>query len=296
MQWRTFYKFCENYKIHEWPVTTNTLCLFAQHLSKKFRSVKSIESYLYGVVKLHLYADIMPPNLKDFKIKITLLGLKRRLKHKIQQARPLTPKLLLLIKRFLTPSNTRHVVFWAILLTGFYLLLRKSNLVPNTRHSFDSKKHLSTKQVKITKNFVQITIYWSKTIQFHQRKLTQKMYALNRSQLCPVKAFNDLFSKLRHKTQGPCFVCSDGKLYSYNMLQHDLRKYLKLGGVKRFYRFSAHSLRRGGLTWGFKAGLSKKYLKSLGDWRSDCFERYLSFPKEVRNNASKIIRNSLLKI
>lgn len=186
-------------------------------------------------------------------------------------------------------------MFWAILITGFHLLLRKSNLVPSTRQSFDAHKQLTTKQVKITKQYVQVTIYWSKTIQFHQRKLTQKMFAL-KNQLCPVKAYNNLFQKIRHHKQGPCFICSDGKPYSYNMLHHDLRKYLKLGGVRKFYKYSAHSLRRGGLSWGFKAGLSKKYLKSLGDWRSDCFERYLSFPRDVRSNASKVIKNSLNKI
>lgn len=188
------------------------------------------------------------------------------------------------------------MVFWTVLLTGFYLLLRKSNLVPNTQNTFNPTKQLKTEQVTITNNYVQIVITWSKTIQFHQRRIKQKMFRLRNHALCPVQAFRTLFRKLKPKIAGPVFICADGKPYSYNMLQHDLKKYLKLVGINKSHRFSAHSLRRGGLAWGYKIGLNKKYLKSLRDWRSECYQVYLSFPKEVRERASLSFKNSLKEL
>lgn len=293
VKWKAFDRFCNKFNLHEWPTSTNTICLFAQYLAKTFRSVKSIESYLYGVVQLHLFAGTTPPNLKDFQVKLTIRGLKRTLKHRVKQAKPMTPFLLQKIHALLNPANQKNIVFWAILITGFHLLLRKSNLVPDTKSSFDPRKQLTRKQVQVKKQFVRIIITWSKTIQFHQKKLILKMYKSSNRILCPVRAFNRLFCSVSPAPDHPCFLCKDGTPFTYNMLQYELKKYLRLAGVKGWSRYSAHSLRRGGLVWGYKIGLSKKFLKSLGDWSSECFERYLAFPREIRDTASIAFRDSL---
>lgn len=293
-QWRTFNKFCDKYDIHEWPSSTETLCLFAQYLAKRMRSVKSIENYLFGVVKLHLYAGEVAPSLKDFQIQLTLKGLRRRLRHRIKQAEPITPSLLLKIHKLLEFSNPKHTVFWAVLLTGFYLLLRKSNLVPINKITFNPKKQLSRKSVKIKHNKVQVIITWSKTIQFNRKKLKLNMYKIKHSPLCPVRPFQRMFEQITVGPNQPCFSCHDGGPFSYNMLQYYLRTFLAKAGVKKYTRFSAHSLRRGGLEWGYQQGLPRSFLKTLGDWKSDCFKIYLSYPRQVRDKAAKLICDSLL--
>lgn len=296
VQWKAFNHFCDKFNLHEWPTSTETLCLFAQHLATRMRSVKSVESYLVGVVDLHLYAGVTPPSLKEFNIKLTLRGIRRSLKHRIKQPKPMTPQLLLKIFKLLYFDRFEDTVFWAILLTGFFLLLRKSNLVPNTQDSFDKTKHLTRKQVKLNKHFVKVTVTWSKTIQFHEKRLTYKMYSLPDSDLCPVKAFTRLFQRSIAELEQSCFLLRDGLPFSYNMLNYRIKKFLKAAKVKKFYKYSAHSLRRGGLLLGFKSGLPKKFLKALGDWRSECFEVYLSFPTEIRDTAAKKIREKLLKM
>lgn len=293
VQWKAFEQFCVKYNTNEWPTTTETLCLFAQHLATRMRSVKSIKSYLFGVKKLHLYAGVQPPDLKEFHLQLTLKGLERELKHRVVQAKRMTPKLLMKIWYLLDPKNKTHTLFWAILLTGFFLLLRKSNLVPHSKGSFDAKKQLKRKQVIIEQDWVKVVITWSKTIQFNQKKLVLKMFKIPNSPLCPVNAFRAYFKAIPGKPQDPCFMCEDGSSFSYNQLQYFIKKFIKEAGVKKWHRYSAHSLRRGGLEWGYKQNLSKKYLKALGDWSSDCFETYLSFSKQTRTRAAKVVRNSL---
>lgn len=293
VQWRAFEKFCVKYDTNEWPTSTETLCLFAQHLAARMRSVKSIKSYLIGVKKLHLYAGVPPPDLKEFHLQLTLKGLERELKHRVLQAKRMTPKLLLKIKSCLDPKNITHSAFWTILLTGFFLLLRKSNLVPDSKESFDAKKQLKRKQVSINKKWVRVVITWSKTIQFNQKKLNLKMFRIPNSPLCPVSAFEKYFELMPGLPEDPCFMCKDGIPFTYNQLQYYIKKFVKKVGVKKWYRYSAHSLRHGGLEWGYRQNLSKKYLKALGDWSSDCFEVYLSFSKQTRTKAAKRIRNSL---
>lgn len=194
----------------------------------------------------------------------------------------------------LDPEKQEDSVFWAILLTGFFLLLRKSNLVPDTQNSFNGEKQLTRKQVKVRKHCVKITVFWSKTIQFHQRKLQLKIYRIKNSPLCPVQAFKKLFKVSHPHPDQSCFLCADGLPFSYNMLNYRIRKYLKKAGVRNYKQFSAHLLRWGGLLAGFRAGLPKEFLKILGDWRSQCFEVYLSFPKETRDKAAKLVRDSLM--
>lgn len=295
VQWKAFNDFCDKFNLHDWPASTETLCLFAQHLARRMRSVKTVQAYLYGVVQLHLYAGITPPDINHFQVKLTIRGIRRFLKHRVQQCKPMTPVLLLKIHKLLNFNNVNDTVFWAVLLTGFYLLLRKSNLVPDNQSSFNRTKHLTKGQVQLNKNFVRVKITWSKTIQFEQRVLYLKMFRLRNSDLCPVQAFKRLFAVTNPKDKQSCFLDNSGLPFSYGMLNYRIKKYLKLAGVRKFYRYSAHSLRREGLLAGFKAGLPRELLKCLGDWRSDCFQVYLSFPRQVREQAGKRVRDSLKK-
>lgn len=286
IQWKTYHKFCEKFERHEWPTSTETLCLFAQHLAKKFRSVDSIEHYLQGVKKLHLYAGEQPPDLKSFHLQLTIKGLRRTLRHRIRQAKPITPEILLAINKTLDMSDSTNVVLWAAFLTAFFLLLRKSNIVPLNRHSFDPGKQLSRGQIKVSDKHVRVKIDWSKTIQFRERSVSFKMRRIKNSPLCPVKAFKQMLRRVPANKSAPCFVCADGLPLSYNMFNYRLKKALKQCG-KKYKRFSAHSFRHGGLTWGYKMGVERKMLQAMGDWKSSCFERYLAFSKELRYGAHK---------
>ena len=61
----------------------------------------------------------------------------------MKRAQPITPEILLDIVSFLNLSKHRDLSFWAILLIGFFGMLRKSNLMPDKKDSFDPSKQLS---------------------------------------------------------------------------------------------------------------------------------------------------------
>lgn len=44
--------------------------------------------------------------------------------------------------------------------------------------------------------------------------------------------------------------------------------------------FSTHSLRRGGCSYAFTSKVPTELIKAHGDWKSDCYQRYLSFSLE----------------
>lgn len=260
------------------------------------RLVNSINNYLSGIKTSHLYAGGSPTNLKEFQIQLTLKGIKLKVKHSVRRAKAITPKLLKLIYSKLNPKNHIHTVFWSVILTGFYLLLQKSHLVRNNCRSFNPKHQVTRNSIKLKPNYVQVVVTWSKTIQFNDKKLVLKMFAIPGCVLCPVKAFTRLFRYVKAEDTDAYFLCPNGKPFSDNMLKYYLHKCLSQAGVKNVSHFSSHSLRTGGLSWGYRIGLSKNYLKSVGDWKSDCYEVYLTFPKQVRDSAALPMRNTLTRI
>ena len=97
-----------------------------------------------------------------------LKGLARLNPHCSKQARPITPMILCYILTKLDLNNPCDTTFWCLFLHVFFLMLRKSNLVPNSVSSFKLEKQLSRKNIVYDKekNILLITIKWSKTIQF----------------------------------------------------------------------------------------------------------------------------------
>ena len=64
---------------------------------------------------------------------------------------------------------------------AFFLMFRKSNLVPNTVATFDSKKQRCRKNFTFDeKRNVLITIQWSKAIQFGERTLVIPLVCVSR--------------------------------------------------------------------------------------------------------------------
>ena len=93
-QWRIFYAFCKIYAIFIWPVTAHVLCLFVQFLSYNLKSPFSIVNYMSGVCTLHLLTNFPPPDMQNYEVKIMVKGLRRKMKHEVKQAVPITPLLL----------------------------------------------------------------------------------------------------------------------------------------------------------------------------------------------------------
>lgn len=280
-QWHKFVSFCKRYDISEWPASVGTLCLYAQHLSRQFRSVQSIHNYLNGVRLLHLLSSAECPNFGHFMLKLTLKGLARRKRAVVKQAEPVTPKILLDIKSKMDLSTKLHKVLWAMFLVAFYLMLRKSNLTPTAKAKFDGSNQLTRGDLKLKRNAAVFRIKWTKTLQFGRRTLTIPVPANARSKLCPVRALRRMIKALPGKAHQPLFMDELGHPIPYSAFLRNSRKFLRGAGYKQAL-FSGHSFRRGATEFAFKAKVSPALIKVHGDWSSSCYERYFQFPYEAR--------------
>ena len=107
--------------------------------------------------------------------------------------------------------------------------------------------------------------------------------------LCPVTAIIHAF-KLTPlaNPSGPAFLWSDNANQlipcTYIAFQSKLRLHLASCNVDPS-RYTSHSFRRGGCSWGLSQGLDGDILKQMGDWKSICYQEYVSVQLKDKINA-----------
>ena len=148
------------------------LCLYAQVLSRSFKSVQSVRNYLSAVKTLHSLLDLKYPETDLMQLKLLLRGIARSKQHVPRKASPITPHILKDMFSFLDLQQDFDLVCWSISLMMFFLMARKSNLLPNSIRSLDPSKQLLRQDIQILDDMLIVHFKWSKTRQFgHSREV-----------------------------------------------------------------------------------------------------------------------------
>ena len=142
------------------------------------------------------------------------------------------------------------MVAWTALLLGFYMFLRKSNLVPDTMTTFDGTQQFCRSDINLLgiDKAMMCEIRWSKTIQHKQKVLRLPVLPAKNKVICPVFWVHYMISRIPAKPDDPVFTLLSGETtlaLSANQLIYRLRKWLILVGEEPT-TYSLHSLRRGG--------------------------------------------------
>ncbi|CAG2202145.1 unnamed protein product [Mytilus edulis] len=278
------------------PTSVNTLCLYGKFLSRSFKSVASIQNYISGVKTLHLLLGVEFPTEDWFSIKLLFRGLSRQNHHMPRRALPITPQILFQMYEFLDMSNPSDVTIWCCFLFAFFLMVRKSNLVPTSAKNFDPHKQLCRKNVIVFSDYLLVRMEWSKTIQFGNRKLELPLVKIKESPLCPYNAYNRMCTLIPADGDKPAFLIPQSKGYKtlcYSFFQKRLRDILEMCGLNSS-KFSSHSFRRGGATWAFHSKVPSELIQFHGDWRSDAYKVYLEFDLQDKLSISRAMADEIL--
>ncbi|VDI05547.1 Hypothetical predicted protein [Mytilus galloprovincialis] len=205
-QWRAFLLFCFYFDVAPIPVTFKTINCYAQFLSRSFKSTDSIRNYINGVKIMHFYLDLPFPPLDNFEFKLLMAGISRVKQHCPRQARPITPDLLKEMLKFLDLDNCTDIVYWCLFFFAFFLMSRKSNLVPDSVDSFDCKRQLTRGKVFMHERVAIVVFEWTKTIQCGERILKIPLVKIDDSILCPVTAYNRMCRMIPAPEESPAFV------------------------------------------------------------------------------------------
>ncbi|VDI19838.1 Hypothetical predicted protein [Mytilus galloprovincialis] len=117
---KTYVQFCEEYEFKAVPCDEKTVEFYVAYLvDKKHFAYSSIRSYINIISILHKMHNLQDPISNSWNIKHLLTGVKRELGTNKSCKAPVTPELLLSMKKVLDMSNHNNIVFWAACLTGF---------------------------------------------------------------------------------------------------------------------------------------------------------------------------------
>ncbi|XP_053388933.1 uncharacterized protein LOC128551982 [Mercenaria mercenaria] len=166
VQWESFLLFCLYFKLCFLPASTSTLQLYAQFLSRSFKSVNSIRNYISGVKTMHAMLGYGIEHINIYLLNLSLKGMARLNPRQVKRAEPITIEILLGIYENMDFSVKSNIVYWCLFLFAFFLLARKSNLVPTSKHDITGGRFLALKDREYFDNYILVHINWSKTIQF----------------------------------------------------------------------------------------------------------------------------------
>ena len=90
-----------------------------------------------------------------------------------------------------------------------------------------------------------------------------------------VCAVNAMRRYLRYrKKKGPFIKFKDGTYLTRQTVTSKIQTTLEYHG-KEVKRYSSHSFRSGAVSTATEAGLPDSLIKSLGQWHSNCYQRYI---------------------
>ena len=173
------------------------------------------------------------------------------------------------------------VVKFAILL-GFYGMLRQSNLAPPNPKTFDPHRHTCRGDVFLHPPGLVILIKWSKCNQRRESQQVIPIAQMPGHPLCPKQAYIDMLADTPNQDPNSPLLQIPGKPLGKSkspFTVSQLRVCFTTIMDSLCYnhkQYSLHSLRRGGATLAFKAGVSYIHIKRHGGWASDAFWQYIT--------------------
>ena len=288
---KRYLEFCYWFNFEPYPLDEWQLMLFATYLSLTMQSADTIKQYCGTICELHEMCGYKPVR-RGPRYQRTIMGIRRTLQHEILQAKPITIDMLRRIAPLVDVNNQKQLAIWVSVLTGFFLFLRKSNLVAEQK-IHDPHHQLSRADIKFDEPVMSFIIKWSKTNQNGEKFELPIVQDMN-SSIClvswilfmveriPAGPHHNLFSYWQNEHIYPV---------TYKDLTDQLRAWIVEIGENDPELYSSHSLRRGGTTHAFSRGVPEQTIKVLGNWASECFRKYIDITVECRLTAWNLISN-----
>ncbi len=124
-------------------------------------------------------------------------------------------------------SDPHIVACWAACIFGFFLLLRKSNLVPDKADEFRPDFQFVRSDIKWHPEAMLISCLGSKVNQYKERVVKLPLVAIPDSPLCPCKAYEALCKNLPNDDSLPVFLTIKNRkiqCFTYHHLQDFIKR------------------------------------------------------------------------
>ena len=220
-----------------------------------------------------------------FQLQRLLKGFKRTSDNTRRKREPMTISILSQLYDILKPMLSEDldtVMIWASFTLAFFGFLRVSEFTSPTPAKAGSS--LTVRDVSFTPNIanptsISVTIKQSKTDPF--REGTTLTIAKSKSHVCAVEALREyLLQRNPQNEHEPLFTLQNGEALTRTVLNSNIRTLLLCLGYQHKH-YAPHSFRIGAATTAAAANLPPWLIKTLGRWRSDCYEVYIRAPRSI---------------
>ena len=221
-------------------------------------------------------------------------GIKAELAKPTKRAAPMSLKILMEIEEKVNYGIEYEFCCYATMLSGFYLTVRSSNLVPSSTKKFNPEEQLTRWHVGFDEKVVTFLIEWSKNNQNKGKELWIPVSRAKNPKVCLVRVMKKFCDTVKAGPHDPCFCYhnekNELKALTYDQLNYQMKEWVNATG-RQGDSYTTHALRRGGINHGIRSGLSPLYLKLIGDWSSLCFLKYVDFDLDMRVRATLDFNN-----
>ena len=287
-----YQRFCDEYNLPEMPADEWQLCRYAAYTADRtnVNAVGTVSNYVSGVRSLQALAGYPSPLMGSPNMKLMMEGIKAYLAQPVKQASPMNLEILTEIYQVVDFDNPFQFCVYACILTGFYLILRISNLVPSSTNNFNPREQFTRWHVGLDQDgkLAVFLIEWSKTVQHCQKEMWVPVMPAQDPRICLLEVLKYYFKIVPAPETAPCFCyhnkCKQCRALMYSQADVQLKEWIKKVGTDET-GFTLHCLHRGGTTHAFEMGIKPEYIKMMGDWASQCFFRYLDIALDNRLRA-----------
>ena len=221
--------------------------------------------------------------MNHFSIREVLAGVKRTRTELPNQRDALLPHHLLAINQHLHVVNHKYrQVFWTACLLAFHTMVRSANLFADSKKS---THHLTLESIVPTSEGFILRFPALKNERF-QKKITPIPIARLSTDrtLCAATSLQRSIDG-RSDLQGPLLTYKKNRkvvALTSTKFNRTLRKVLRHAGFDAT-RFSVHSFCRGAATFASQIGIPDDSLKAQGNWKIECYTRYISRDLDLRH-------------
>ncbi|MCM3571411.1 site-specific integrase [Neobacillus mesonae] len=276
--WRHFTEWCEKTNRSPLPASAGTICLYITELADTHK-YSTIKRRLSSINMAHRLKKCPPPS-KQIEVQTLMEGIKREIGSKQQPKKALMLQVLPNLVNKIDTSTLIGIRDKAILLLGFALASRRTELVS-----------INIEDLELNDFGMDVRVRETKT----KNDDLVKGVVFTYNEFCPVRATQE-WIKAGEITSGALFRSIDRhgnvkERLSDKSIALIVKKYIEELGMNA-NDFAAHSLRSGLSTSAAMMGMTEiAIMKQTGHKTREMVDRYVQAGLRYKNNASSILKN-----
>ncbi len=256
---------------------------YLEYLAHKMKSPKTVTNYMSAVKLLHTLNRSTFENIDDIQINLMNRAIPLTKRHISQQKQPINKQHIRQMCHILDSQGNTGLVIKAAILIGFYAFLRCSNLCPEDLHTYDSSRHFSRGDIKLSPTGMFIRLKWAKNMQNSIQPQMIPIATVSPKEEDPVHTYITMAAKIPVLPHKPMFMLNSNTPLTVSKLRNVFNLLCQQIHLDP-NQYSLHSLRRGGATTAYEQGAREKDIQRHGAWASTAFWDYVA-PKASHDSS-----------